>query len=181
MSAPWAAPLMEALPAGMILIDATGKILSVNRNTESLTHVSASDLEGKNFFTRFESLNGIRDAERLFREGGEKADLPGTARFGTLGGDDEITVRIRIRAFDQDGQRYGVAVIEHADIIAAIRAVRHDVNNSLMGLMGHAELLRGQRDLSDQTRKKVDSISVEINRIREKIARLGDLAAGRIL
>jgi signal transduction histidine kinase len=54
----------------------------------------------------------------------------------------------------------------------AVGSIRHDLNNLLMGLVGHVELLRGTRDLPDDARRRLGVISDHLDRIRDKVAEL---------
>jgi PAS domain S-box-containing protein len=176
MSAAWPVSLAETIPAGLVLIDRHGDIVSVNDAAEQLIGFAAPDLVGDDFFTRFESFDGMAEAREAFMSGGPGVDLPRPVRFRRPDRE-EPSARVRIRTLEQDGERYGVVVLEDADLLEVVRSVRHDVNNSLMGLMGHAELLRNHGDLSAEARAKVDAISIEIDRVKERMARLGQLAS----
>ncbi len=50
--------------------------------------------------------------------------------------------------------------------------VKHDVNNILMGLLGHVALLRARPDLSEPVRAKAELIEQQALRIRDRIADL---------
>lgn len=176
MSTAWPVSLAEAIPAGLVLIDREGGIVSINHAAEELIGFKAPDLVGEDFFTRFEALDGMAEAKETFLSGGAGADLPRPVRFRRPDRE-EPSARVRIRALEKDGERYGVVVLEDADILAVVRTVRHDVNNSLMGLMGHAELLRNYGDLSSKSLAKIEAMSEEIDRVRERMARLGQLAS----
>ncbi len=176
MSAAWPVSLAETIPAGLVLIDREGTIVSVNHAAEQLIGSAAPDLVGDDFFTRFESLEGMGEAKEAFLSGEPGADLPRPVRFRRPNSE-EPSARIRIRALDQDGERYGIVVLDDGHLLAVVRSVRHDVNNSLMGLMGHAELLRSQDDLPARALAKVEAMSDEIDRIKERMVRLGRLAS----
>jgi signal transduction histidine kinase len=55
------------------------------------------------------------------------------------------------------------------EITAEVASVRHDLNNLLMGLVGHVELLRGTSDLPKHAHRRLGIISDHLDRIREKV------------
>jgi len=58
------------------------------------------------------------------------------------------------------------------EIKRAVGSIRHDLNNLLMGLVGHVELLRDTRDLPDDARRRLRIISDHLDRIRDKVGEL---------
>ena len=54
----------------------------------------------------------------------------------------------------------------------ALAAVRHDLNNMLMSLLGQLELLRDVGPLSTEVRERLNAISRQIDRIRERVSDL---------
>lgn len=50
--------------------------------------------------------------------------------------------------------------------------VKHDVNNLLMGLLGHTTLLLGRPELSETARQKAALVEQQAIRIRDRIAEL---------
>ena len=56
--------------------------------------------------------------------------------------------------------------------------VKHDLNNLVMGILGHAVLLRARPELSDGARQKAELIEQQALRMRDRIA---DLDAVRSL
>lgn len=58
------------------------------------------------------------------------------------------------------------------EIRIAVGSIRHDLNNLLMGLVGHVELLRGTRDLPDDAHRRLGIISNHLDRIRDKVGEL---------
>ena len=57
----------------------------------------------------------------------------------------------------------------------ALSAVRHDLNNMLMGLSGQVELLRDVGPLSTEVRERLNAISRQIDRIRERVSDLAEI------
>ena len=173
MTATWPAELIDALSFGLVLLDDKGRILASNRAAEEL--IEATLPEGEDFFARFESLDGAANAKKSFVAGHVAAAFPDVLQVMPEE-EDNFRFIIRIRSFEDNGKRFGVAIVERSAVVFGIRDAKHELNNALMGLMGHTELLKGQTDLTDQARKKVDSISGEVEGMRKEVAELGKLA-----
>jgi len=59
--------------------------------------------------------------------------------------------------------------------VANVSEIRHDVNNLLMGLIGHVELLQGSDQLTEDVRRRLDTIAIQIQRIRDRVADLSTI------
>ena len=59
------------------------------------------------------------------------------------------------------------------DVATLISEIRHEVNNSLMAILGYVELLLARKDLPADVMAKLKNIDGEAFRIREQIARTG--------
>ena len=57
----------------------------------------------------------------------------------------------------------------------AVSEIRHDVNNLLMGLIGHVELLQEHDRLPEDARRRLDAIANQVQRIRDRVADLSKL------
>jgi len=57
------------------------------------------------------------------------------------------------------------------DVAILISEVRHEINNSLMAILGYVELLLARDDLPQDVMAKLRSVDGEAYRIREQIAR----------
>ena len=74
---------------------------------------------------------------------------------------------------DQDDQiaKYRLKLEETADLVARIR---HEINNPLTGVLGQAQLLL-REDLSDRSRKRVQTIEDLAIRLRDIVAQLREV------
>ena len=63
------------------------------------------------------------------------------------------------------------------EIVAELAEVRHDLNNLLMGLVGHVELMRDTSDLSKDAHRRLGIISDHLDRVREKVAVLAQIGS----
>ncbi len=66
----------------------------------------------------------------------------------------------------------GDAAARLARAVEITSHVKHDVNNLLMGLLGHTALLSARPDLSEAARQKAALIEQQAIRIRDRIAEL---------
>jgi two-component system, NtrC family, sensor kinase len=61
------------------------------------------------------------------------------------------------------------------DAAALVARVRHEINNPLAALLGQAQLLLREQDLSDKTRRRAATIESQAKRIQEIVAELRDI------
>ncbi len=185
--------LLAALPFGVAILDADGRVLSSNAQAGRLLRPTVGGLDGKPLFWQCGDLPGMDEAERTFRKGMREAGVD--LRFTTEAHDPgfgPVPIRVHVRSF-RDGTtlRAVVVIREEAsreDQDALDRAgeitssVKHDVNNLLMGLAGYASLLRERPDLPEAARSKVELVEGQARKIRDRIADLDAvkrLAGGR--
>lgn len=57
------------------------------------------------------------------------------------------------------------------DVGNLVSDVRHQINNSLMAILGYVELLLMRHDLPDDVVAKLKNMDAEAHKIREQIAR----------
>lgn len=74
---------------------------------------------------------------------------------------------------DQDDQiaKYRLKLEETADLVARIR---HEINNPLTGVLGQAQLLL-REDLSERSRRRVQTIEDLAIRLRDIVAQLREV------
>src|SRR5438132_1616382 len=61
------------------------------------------------------------------------------------------------------------------DAAALVARVRHEINNPLAALLGQAQLLLRQPDLSERTHKRASTIEGQAKRIEEIVGELRDI------
>jgi len=61
------------------------------------------------------------------------------------------------------------------DAAALVARVRHEINNPLAALLGQAQLLLREEDLSEKSRRRASTIESQAKRIEEIVAELRDL------
>jgi len=63
-----------------------------------------------------------------------------------------------------------------AEVLQAIRRVRHDANNPLTAALGHVQLLLDDPTVTDpQVRETLDLVASELRRLADILRRLNDL------
>src|SRR6185503_10702016 len=76
---------------------------------------------------------------------------------------------------DELAQLRALAAEYEAKLAAAaslVARVRHEINNPLAALLGQAQLLLRDQDLSDKTRKRAETIESHAKRIEEIVGEL---------
>ncbi|HEY6045928.1 MAG TPA: histidine kinase dimerization/phospho-acceptor domain-containing protein [Pyrinomonadaceae bacterium] len=61
------------------------------------------------------------------------------------------------------------------DAAALVAHVRHEINNPLAALLGQAQLLLRQDDLSEKSRRRAETIETQAKRIEEIVGELRDV------
>lgn len=183
---PMVGRVLDALPLAVLLLDDSGKIRAANREAGVLLAHDPASLVGTPILEAVVAGPGGAGLER---------NLPERIRSGSLDlllqaslGEGSLAVRLRVhlRSIGDTGEGTGaIALLERVpardEAAALARAadiasrVKHDVNNLLMGFLGHAGLLRGRPELSDASREKVALLEQQGVKIRDRIADLDGL------
>ena len=61
------------------------------------------------------------------------------------------------------------------DAAALVARVRHEINNPLAALLGQAQLLLREEDLSEKSRRRASTIESQAKRIEEIVGELRDI------
>ncbi len=91
----------------------------------------------------------------------------------------EATEGLQRIGFEFDGRSYALVTLEPDARVRTAREeasrIKHAVNNVLMGLLGHAEILRDLEELPAGARERAGRLMDEARRVREAVAELDDL------
>jgi PAS domain-containing protein len=162
---------LAALPSGAAILDAAGSILALNDAFARLAGRDAADLLGK-------PLAALTSSETRDGEFAAATFGAGAGRF-----------RIRIRSFDLEGARRALVVVEEAPEAPGLEALvsahrlaleiaarsRHGINNSLMAILAHLELLLSKPDTPEPIRRRAEVLRAESEKIKAYAAELDSL------
>jgi signal transduction histidine kinase len=162
---------LDALPLGAILVTRGGQVLYANPIARRMATGSAS-------------VDGSLPAEFPFLEmlaGGGSPNEPLLIPDPLRGSSGPAELRVHVKPVEQDGDACRLVVLEEVarggegSVLQIVSMVRHEINNSLMGLLGQVELLLERADLSEAARKKVGQVQIEAEKIRRRVADLSTI------
>ncbi len=171
------AGLVEVLPMGVIVVDVRGRVVAVNRPFERLTGHRSADLRERPLLGNL--VRGVAGLEESFIEGVTGGRLDMTVDVRPAGGAGPETVgSLRLRSFDHEGRTWVLGLLEAAhsidvdSLIDRVSTAKHAINNLLMGLMGHAEILTVMDDVPAGARSRGEAILDQSRRLREEVQKL---------
>ena len=177
--------VLDSLPFGALVVQHTGEIRFFNRRHAVLLSDSARtgqpvlELLGEIGFGKAE-LDQLTDT--IYHAVEHSVLVSNRSVDGV-----ESTARLHFTPItDDDGQRMGLVVIEALgeerqteanaqlldDLRKQVRRLQHELNNQLMGMLGHAELLHLDETLDAMTRAKVAQIIDLGRRLQAKVETL---------
>lgn len=160
---------LDALPVGAILVSGTDRILYANQIARRLASTAGAPGEGS-----LKSAFPFLDGGASF-EAGEPHTIPHPADASSGSRD----LRVHVRPLRQS-EACRLVVLEEVvrwsdSMFQTVSTVRHEINNSLMGLLGQVELLLDRADLSETARQKVGQVQAEAEKIRRRVADLNTI------
>lgn len=57
--------------------------------------------------------------------------------------------------------------------LGPVESLRHDLNNLIMALLGHIDMLREMKELPERARDRIDTIRHHAQQIRDRVATFG--------
>jgi len=122
-------------------------------------------------------------------------DLAAGARAAASGGDafsteaaaaGGIPVRVRVESIEDEEEPRGLAIITPSgdvsvddrllELFAAIRVIKHEINNPLTGALGNINLLLRRSDLDEKMRRRLATAEQEIKKVSLIVVKLSELA-----
>jgi DNA-binding response OmpR family regulator len=164
--------LYQAEPAPLVILDVNMPVLD---GLEVCRRIRAHDA-GRETFVLVVTARDARDdlAEVLDAGADDYVSKPSTPE--NLRARLEIATR---RIAQEEARRAAEAELARARWLAGIGettiALEHEINNPLSALLGHAELLLMDRDLSADQREELQVVRQEAARIAEVVRRLAKL------
>ena len=176
--------MIELLPFSSALLDRRGRVVAANEVLAGAVARARGELPGLAFVGELvEVPPELADEVRTSLEAGT-IDL----RFdGALrgGGDGTRSCRVVMKSLSdgevlalvdaEDRSRGDSPPPELREVYRQISATRHALNNVLMGLMGHAELLLEIPDLPERARIRAEAIMRETRRLREAVEEMSKI------
>lgn len=172
-------------PLQAMVLDARGTVLFATPESEGPGGHGCGPLQDKSFFVELARIPGVAEAEPAFHEGLARGEF--SLSFVVWQPAERSApprkLRIHLRSLPRGQDARAVALIEEVPgdervddpPLPGLDRIVHDISNPLMGLMGHAELLRQQPELSEASRHKLDTILDQARRIRERLDELSRL------
>jgi len=178
-------PLLEALPWPALVLDADGRVAAANARAAGFAAAAGSSERerGCGCGPALAELLAPADAERL------RPDLERSLAGRTHGGPWDVRlrsgpgghadVRLELRAIGGMPpttlvllEPRNAAVPTTDDASARLARLKHDVNNQLMALLGHLELLRETQELEGNVRRHTEAMQAQCERMRDRIREL---------
>ena len=186
------ASVLGALPHACAILDSRGTILACNARLNQLAQ-SSQPLEGAHFFETLRHLQGIRSAQDTFARSIGSAAFHEKLRISQIDGDVEERLDLELHGFDEDGKNFVFAMLSQLESeetlqqqahglqqrLSEIRHLKHEISNTLMGLMGNAELLFDQLPEDDNARTKLDRILQGGRKMRDQLEEISSTILGR--
>ena len=187
--------LLTALPFPASVVDAEGIVVDANAALGRLVDSGPEALIGQGLFDALGIFGGIREAqdatlrgfpaetfEETFPLTRTAASSPAVERF-----------RLRLKAFAQESKIYAIALVEEIaadealsrevhDLehrLAQVRSFKHDISNTLMGVMGHSELLKETPDLPESARHRAGRLLDQCQKVREAVESISYVLGSR--
>ncbi|MEX2584375.1 MAG: histidine kinase dimerization/phospho-acceptor domain-containing protein [Gemmatimonadota bacterium] len=184
--------LLEALPGAILLLDRAGAVRYINAAAQDRLDAPKSEAIGRNLFSEILPELEMAGMGRDYRTAVEEGSVS-LSWEGIVGGDARaLPVALRVQSFEDDGDRWGVALVEDRSVLAGEierrrRAERlaavgelaagaaHEINNPLASIKGFAQLLA--RDTLDRGQQQaLQVISEECTRVARIVDNLLDFA-----
>ncbi len=180
--------LLEQLPVGVVLLDATGRVVQYNRYEEILAGRSRDDVLGREFFREVAPCMNVRElGGRFYDEIGRTPlalQLEFSFPFPQLAQPREVVVKLT--SFEVEGASYGCLLIEDVSAKRAVERMKdtlgsllvHDLKNPLSVALTNLGLLGEQASVRDdaEARECLDGALRATTRVQRMVHNLLDVA-----
>ena len=169
--------LIDALPWPACVLDAEGCV--VEANAAAMAFGSAPrPLVGSDLFDRLGTSTAVDAARQAFRRRATGETLPGvfalashTLLLQAIPGTADRVLAL----FRQPSEQDALLQAKEAQL-ADLRAIKHSMSNTLMGLLGQLELL-GDDPLPAPAAARVEKLTAQVEQIRRGVQHIGDVLA----
>jgi signal transduction histidine kinase len=165
------------MPLPVALVDRDLLVHDASETYAEIAGAGLPSLLGAPLAVVFAADDAVERARRAVAEGARFEGWGATVPSG-------FAVRVRIEALDGEDRR-ALALISLeserdatrlAELYAAIRAIKHEINNPLTGALGNITLLLRRADLDEKTRRRLATVEQELKKVNHVVLRLSDLA-----
>ncbi len=146
--------LLEALPLGVIVLDAEGRVVLYNAAEQRLARRTQASVLGKDFFTEVAPCLRVAGLADVFHEriGRQPLDEVVETSFPHPFSETPREVSIQLRSHEYEDRPYGVLYLEDVSIERAATRARellaqllvHDMKNPLTAVMANLDFLDGE-------------------------------------
>ena len=178
--------LMDAIPAGLVLLGEGGRVLALNRGAGPLLEVLAGTSDPE----RLEHLGGVpldellqppapdRTAHQVTAGGGSRTFDVLATDLGTPG--EEGVWALTIRDVTEERRLRDRAAIQGrlAAVGQLAAGIAHDFNNLLLAITGYAELIKQEQGLSGRARERLDELVTLGFRAADLVRQVLDFSRG---
>ncbi len=165
--------VLEALDAGILILDASGRILKANPAAGALCGTEAAALLGRELPARLAAVSPrSREVVTVAGPRGESRILL-VARRGvpSRGGDEVLLLSDVTEKYREIEERHQLARL--GELLRTVGALSHKINNPLTALLGRAQILRARQDGDPVVTKAAKVIEEAALRIADLIRELG--------
>ena len=145
------APLFDALPIGVVVLDQTGRVVVYNECEERLAGRARERVLGRRFFEEVAPCLDVRDLGGRFRAGIARGEISAhvefTFPFPNVNQPRDVVVRML--AFGASGAPHGLLLVEDISTRKAVERMRevlaqllvHDMKSPLAAILGNLDFL----------------------------------------
>ncbi len=151
--------LFDALPLGLVVLDADGKVVVYNRAEERMAARSKQSVIGRGFFEEVAPCMAVRQLAGQFRDsiGKRPIDVTAELTFPFPHMERSRDVRVRMASFEMGGAPYGFLVIEDTSLQRSVDRMKeqlqsllvHDLKNPLSSTWINLQLLEETASVRD--------------------------------
>ncbi|MEX2570443.1 MAG: ATP-binding protein [Gemmatimonadota bacterium] len=176
-----ATKLLEELPGAVLLLDASGRVVFLNRIAEGRIDHTRADALGRDFFRELLPQLEQEGWGKEYRTGMREHPMSICRATAAAVAGGERAISIAIRSYEVSGERWGLVLIEdrsalqgeaarrqRAERLAAVgelaAGAAHEINNPLASIKGFAQLL-ARETLDRGQQQALEIISQECTRV----------------